>query len=412
MTRNQAPGLSESDRLKDIEGLAREFNEHLLETPGNVMNGHLRCAVAQCARSALQDCEGCQILSKDGPSREKAFRIIANLEHQPAFTASNDSHVSEAIVNLVHALVNHQTKLDNEWYLSTIVSLRNSRILPSDIAHTPQARQFMIWSLFCEICVLTAISHGVHMTYLVMGREAPALPRTSNTEPQLVDFNAIKRSDRDVHQNDGVAFAPYLRSSDVDINSLELGKLSPQAFQALRHNMDIYSPYVSMIFAPADLDFMDLMTDIFYVPQSSVGRPHVALDPTSRCTDHVTRHDLEVVGVAIAAAYRCDYSRSLHGSRLLGAKDGNDTNHKQHKDEILQRLAKAASCRPLDMAQVEAARNELVADYSRELLIEAAGMIGVAEAETKLSGPTGQKPLTQKTQSCMKCFFGCFKLCC
>jgi hypothetical protein len=409
MPRNVAPGVSEADRLKDIEGLAREFNEHLLETSGNVLNGHLRCAVARCARDALQDCEGCRTLCKDAPMRDKAYRTIAQLGHQPAFTASKDSHVSEAIVNLVHALVNHQTNLDSEWYLSTIVALQNSNLVSADDIRDERARQFMIWSLFCEICVLTTISHGIHMTYLVMGKQAPTLPRTSTTEPQLIDFNTIKRQDRDVRQNDHVAFAPYLRASDVDINSSEIEKLSPEAFRAFQHNMDIYSPKVSMIFAPADLAFLDLMTDIYYVPRSAVARPHTMLDPTTRCTDQASRHDLELLGLVIAASYHCEHPKSIHGPRLSGTKEDKSIN-RQHKDGVLRRLAEVAANRPLDVSQLETARNELVADYSRELLIEGAGMIGLAEAETKLSGPTGQKPLTQNTQSCMKCMFGCFKL--
>jgi hypothetical protein len=298
------PGLSAAARIQDLEGLAEEFNQDLLNTPGNVLTGNFRCAVAQCARDALRDCGGCQTLSRDTcMGDEQVYRKLAKLSHEPEL-AVEDSQ--KAILNLVHALVNHQTKLSDDWYLSTCVALQDAHLIPAYI-EDEHSRQFMIWSLFCEICLLTVISHGIHMAFLVLDKDPPALPHTSNTVPLFVDFNKIKRSERKVHQSDGISFAPYLRPTDVDINSPELEKLSPEAFKSFQHNMNIHSQKIAMIFAPQDLAFLDFMMDVYYMTNSDINKPYKKLDPITRCADHVTRHDLEVVGMAVAASYDCNY---------------------------------------------------------------------------------------------------------
>lgn len=91
----------------------------------------------------------------------------------------------------------------------------------------------------------------------------------------------------------------------------------------------------------------------------------------------------------------------LEGTKKIG----------RHRDAALQRLANAAISRPLDMEELEEARYELVTDYSQELLVEAAGMIGISEAKTKIVDATGRKPLPQNVQRFMNCMLRCCKLC-
>lgn len=399
--------ISAAVRTKDLEQLAHEFNRHLLETPGNVLTGNLRCGVAQCARDALLDCAACQSFTST-PAGVKIFRALAQLKHEPEFTASADARVVEAIVNMVHALVNHSSRLDKDWYLSTIVALRDSRLIPSYLDNDDRARQFMVWSLYCEICQLAVISHAISMTFLVLDQEPPALPQTSQTVPKFIDFNLLKRSDRNVHQNDNNSFAPYLKPSDVEISTPEMKKLSDAAMNAFQHNMNVNSSKLAMIFAPEDLAFMDFMSNVYYVPQEDANKPYKALPSASRCCSAVSRHDVEIVALTIAEAYNnCEHLQSVHGPLVEGAHRRGDG----PRTAALQRLAKAATKRDNNMQELEAARTTIVTDYGRELLVEMAAVIGYTEAVAKIAGPTGKEPVSKKLQTFLSCLFACCGVC-
>ena len=407
------PGLSAAARIQDLEGIAHEFNQHLLKTPGNVLNGNFRCAIAQCARDALRDCSDCQTLSRKNAARAgkggDIYRTLAKLHHEPPLGTASQPH--HAILNLVHALVNHHTKLTAEWYQATSAALQEARLVP-DALGDKYSRQFMIWSLYCEICLLTAMSHAIHMAFLILDRDPPPLPQTSSTVPTLVDFQKIKRKDRKIHDSDSISVAPYLKPSDLNISSPELKKLSPDAFQSLLRHLDLNSANVAMIFAPQDLAFWDFLEAIWYVPRSDRNHPHKALDSTTRCTDHITRYDLETVALAVATSCDSQYCQSHHKLLQAGTKKQDKLPDDHSRTVALQRLAQTVTMRPFSIDDLDMARNTILTDHSLELLVEAAGMIALVEAQSKIVDSTGRTPSvplsTRGILNCTLLMFRCF----
>lgn len=399
-------GLSAAARSRDLNSLAREFNTHLRETPGNVLTGDLRCAVAQSARDALRDCGGCISLPASAGLKEKsAFRAIASLKHEPEFP-SDKPRIREALVTLTHGLVNHQTRFDEEWYQSTIVSLGEAGIVPPHFKE--RQRQYLIWSLFCEVCLLTVVSHGINIAFLAMDKEPPPLPPSSPTSPTHFDFNKIVRKDRKVRQDGKVSFAPYLMAADVDINSQELSRLTDAGQHAVQSNLNSYSALTAMIFAPEDLAFAEFMGGVYFCDNTLEKSPYKPLDPENRCTDFFNRYDVETIAVAVADAYDSNFCREFHIANKAAAVD---TNKSEHREGALTDFAKAATMRPCSMNALSSARDNLRSDYKDETLVEAAGVIGWMEAVTKIADATGKTPIPKNVQAATACLFGCMKIC-
>lgn len=427
-------GIATSDRALDLEGFAHEFNQHLLNTPGTVLPGSLRCAIARCARDALQGCNACRKFSRESQQqsdplantaeerKDSVFRTMAKLNHEPPLDLdqNNGLHTTngtdmnrrqhDTIINLVHALVHHQTLLTADWYGSTCVALQDTHLIPDDVVN-----QFMIWSMFCEISLLVAVSHGIHMAFLTLGRTAPLLPRTSSTAPTMLNFKNLKRSDRPLRDANRHSWAPYLLHSDMNIDSSELNKLSPEALSSLQRHMDLASGTMAMVLAPQDLAIMDFMADVYYVSSADVYRPYRPLDSRTKCPG-VTRRDLEILAVAIAEARHCEYYQSKHALLLQGTRkeystfDGTTTTTTSTRAAALERLAAAATLRPYQADQMELARNEVLQHFSLELLVEAAGTIGVMEAWTSVANATGRGPLPASRRRLLSCCvirFGC-----
>lgn len=110
--------ISAEDRIKNLDAFAHKFNKHLIETPGVVLDGKLRWAVAVCARDALLRCQsGCGTLGQDACMRPgTSFEAIADLKHEPGFPLDDISpEISSTLTNLVHTVINHQNKVDATW---------------------------------------------------------------------------------------------------------------------------------------------------------------------------------------------------------------------------------------------------------------------------------------------------------
>jgi hypothetical protein len=322
-------GLSFSERLALLTVFVDRYQTSLATEGGSVLSARVRLAIAHAARQALlssseEECPSKLLSCRDTSCLRAGTNIHQLLSGQrngvapelaQALTNDNDALV---VTWLIHAIVNHQSRLDKAWYEATMQDLDQTSIIPPAI--TGDARQLFLQTLFCELVLVTTIAHSMHCLYLAIGQDPPALPEVGHqeeggrqAEPYWFDWTKAltsKTAARGLYY-DGKAWAPYLPRFAVDVRSLEFAKIPGMARDNLatffRWRGFVPAPYVAMTYAVADFIWFILWHEVAYVSHTCFFQPFRPLDGTTHCSGSVSRYDLEIVATAVAAAHQCAF---------------------------------------------------------------------------------------------------------
>lgn len=278
-------GLSPEQRLENLQAFARKFNRYLIETPGMVLSGPLRWAVAVCARDALF-CKGCATLGQNVCVRN-AYESIRDLKHPSdcpiKMTASTTSDCwTKTLQNLVHTIINHQTKVDESWYHHTMEALDNDLgLIHAD--REEESRRSLLASLYCEIVCVSLLSHSIHIMLLgTVGQEAviplPSLDDMKHAPaPLMLDMTTIFRTRccprRTLRQTQEMGFAPYFVYSDLDYRRASQ-ILTPFAMNFLKRREAQIVPYAALCMSPMDCAMLAELGSLFNydIPEVSDGQ--------------------------------------------------------------------------------------------------------------------------------------------
>lgn len=176
-------------RLEDLKQVATDFSNHLRTSPGTILTPNQRLGVAICTRDALLNCDGCIQSLNGGVCPFRLYNYCAEIKHEPGFPTPptqdiNDSKrddINACLVNIIHAIIFHQSKLNEKWYEDCINALQSCGILEDYIEHNSCAEdanelEQASQAAFCEIILLVATSHGIHSTFLTLGLDVTPLP--------------------------------------------------------------------------------------------------------------------------------------------------------------------------------------------------------------------------------------------
>ena len=233
-------GPTAASRLEDLRTVSHTFNTYLCQVPGTQLDTATRLGIVLCARDALLKCEGCRAHLKEQQSDNgKGFFEICNkdISHSPAFPipptssgSSNDDlkRQHSCFQAISHALVNHQSSLTDEWYDDTIQAMMACNLLPAG-SKVSQYHSAMI-----EIILLTVISHSLHMTFLILQEDSVPLPTWKDIagapDPYRLDIDAMLTPGHTLrYYSKYMAHAPYISHRDIDYQSSEYQRISPEA---------------------------------------------------------------------------------------------------------------------------------------------------------------------------------------
>lgn len=85
--------------------------------------------------------------------------------------------------------------------------------------------------------------------------------------------------------------------------------------------------------------------------------------------------------------------RKLGGGDTPESASPSAVQNRGRREELLRNFGVAATSRPLNMDAIGKARQELKAELGEELLVEAAGVVGLFEIFTKFVDATGKRAL-------------------
>mmetsp|Transcript_37929 Transcript_37929/g.55922 ORF Transcript_37929/g.55922 Transcript_37929/m.55922 type:complete len:309 (-) Transcript_37929:733-1659(-) len=303
--------MTPEGRQAVLESSAELFHTHLTGTAGTILTAKLRLAVAKCARTALW-CQGCNDIPQRTCLRDatRFHALCQDLQHNDDNSFPELSQeASQVLVNMIHAIVRHQHRLDKTWHTQTIAALKKANIVDND--NDPHT----IHALFCSIVLITAVSHGIQILFLVLDTPVPPLPTLEQVEkgapdplnPQFASFV------KNVRQDEKVALSPYFCKKDLDTNSPEFQRvLEERDRNTFLKIIQYFQPVVAGCFAPAELImFWDFGLKVYlaafgspaFFPSIFFSRK---LDRKHHCAS-VSRHDIELVADAITEELQCAY---------------------------------------------------------------------------------------------------------
>lgn len=220
--------------------------------------------------------------------------------------------VESVLTNLVHTVINHQSKVDAMWYDNTIKALDNLKLIPDQFVG--DTKTALLQAMFSEILALSAMSNTINMTFLALGNDTPPLPtlkdiKQAKQRPTMFDITSLLRKGRRLRSGDdpSIGFIPFVKYGDLD-PALILDKIDdPEDFKKFSVAFDTEHPLFGVGFSFHDLIMCETVLDAFYVGNKNFFTPFLGLDPRSSCTDEFTRFDRETVHVAISDVYGCDF---------------------------------------------------------------------------------------------------------
>ncbi|KAL7502513.1 hypothetical protein ACHAWX_000504 [Stephanocyclus meneghinianus] len=238
-------------RIQGLQQMAADFSAYLKTVPGTILSPNLRLGVTICARDALK-CSSCHRALKDVVCLRPGSSFHAycsEMGHGPEFPVAPESDrnkkIEACLVNIVHAVVCHQNRLDEIWYNDAIVDLRESGILDvyaKEFNCTDDVDEMNLASsaVFIEIVILAAASHGIYSTFLGLGKlggldgNIPPLPSWDEMRgapgPSNIRFSLLLNR---VRQYDSIANAPYFHSWDADKLCPEYAKVEKDIWKQL-----------------------------------------------------------------------------------------------------------------------------------------------------------------------------------
>lgn len=318
--------LTAEDRITDLRAFAQNFNTHLLTVPGSILPPNLRLGVAICARDALLKCKKCHHEVTEWRSNMACplpnahfYNIVAGWRHEPGFPtdgSNSGSEVSEGIekclTTIIHALICHQDRIDQLFYEDAVDAIVSCGVLDeyanSFKADTgrPMGKEdadLAARVVYCEIILLAAISHALHVTFMILGAQVPDLPSWVDMKgappPSNIRYLELLKQ---VRYDRASAFSPFFVSSDVIRDSSEYKKIRACTWAELSY---LPLPYRCAVLAIEDFVFFRSLHYTLYLPLKDMALRWGTLGP-SKCPT-VCRRDVETVAGATAEAHRCAY---------------------------------------------------------------------------------------------------------
>ena len=298
-------GISAEDRWRDIEQFASEYFQYLASSGGVVLSAEIRLQVAKMARQVLQ-CPGCASLPKDACIRKGVdiYKTIASLD-----THSTQDSKTNVLLHLVHSVLNHQGRLTESWYHSTLERLDECGwVDPATAPRGAKKRTYLLYSLFSEIVLVATMVHCFDIVFIVANQEMPDLPEASPhaTPPTGFDWSLALRPGKSPTTKG--CWAPYLTASDVDPKSPPLQSLSDET---RKNQLDVAmsgdGPYVAVTWSVDDMVWLLRMFPLLYVDRQEVIATYRPLSAEKRCADSFSRRDVELIASEVAKAYDCAF---------------------------------------------------------------------------------------------------------
>lgn len=292
-------------RISNLQNQADAFSTHLKTTPGIILTPQLRLGIAICARDALLKCQ--QDYSGVCPFRLYDF-IAEEIKHHettfpvpPTTTSDVDESIKACLMNIIHAMINWQSKLDTQWFVDCLNALQSCGILDNYIEHNDcgdddkKELELASHSLLCEIIILTSVSHGIHTTFLALGIDIPPLPTweeiadDATPGPLNIRYSSLLRRVR--RNKESISeVSPYFTKRDLNRSSPEYHGLK----EVIEQMTFAPLPYICVQFAFHDSIMLDKMLTTFYLAPVEMALHWNELDTSKRCSS-VMRSDVETL---------------------------------------------------------------------------------------------------------------------
>mmetsp|Transcript_8246 Transcript_8246/g.16786 ORF Transcript_8246/g.16786 Transcript_8246/m.16786 type:complete len:287 (+) Transcript_8246:74-934(+) len=213
------------------------------------------------------------------------------------------------LLHLVHSIVNHQGRLDEKWYQTTLQKLDDCDFIPPETAPKDSTkRTYLLYSLFSEVTLVATMIHCLSTTFLVMDQEFPIIPQASPqaTSPTWFDWTRVIKAGESPKTKGH--FAPFLTASQVNQkNPLVKDCLNVQTKTKLGNIMTSMGPYSAVSWSLLDMQWLFRMIGLLYIESDSFMATFRPLDSTTHCSQFFSRLDAEVIATAVADAYECAY---------------------------------------------------------------------------------------------------------
>jgi hypothetical protein len=308
--------ITTEDRIANLQKAAQNFSLHLKSSPGTILTPTQRLSIAISSRSAHANCTGCHSAILEGACPLNLYSYCKEINHTspsfPAPASNNDEEdkIHTCLTTIIHSLVCFQSKINDTWYKDCIDALTSCGIL-SDYLQDVQCQnneelKLAAHAAFCEIVVLTAWSIGICSTFLALDLvdTMPGLPSWEEVryapKPMHIDFSSLLYK---VRWDESVAVSPYFLKGDINKTSPEYKKVGEETWSQV---MCGSIPWACVVFVPRDLvPFLQSWMNLEYLTPGETLLTWGKLG-NGHC-ESVTRHDIETVASAVAAAHSCDY---------------------------------------------------------------------------------------------------------
>ena len=319
-------GQTAEERTHELHAFAESFNTHLRTVPGSILPSSIRLGVALCTRDALLKCKHCHENVTERRStmacpmpNARFYKIYVGQKHEPGFPTNGASSsklskdVEKCLVTIVHTLICHQDRIDKLFYEDAVAALMSCGILDkyaksfeaeSGRPMAEEDAELAARALYCEIILLSSISHALHLLFLSLGDgDVPALPTWDEIKcappPSNIRYRQLLKQ---VRYNQEFAFAPFFVSSDLIRDGSEYKKIPLETWNKLSSSP---FPYRCTILAIEDFVFFQSAHVALYLPVKDMLLQWNELGP-SKCFT-VCRRDVETVAEATAMAHQCTY---------------------------------------------------------------------------------------------------------
>jgi hypothetical protein len=173
--------------------------------------------------------------------------------------------MGKLLQNLVHAMVNHQNRLDQDWYESALRALDGFLSLPPDKDDKQTTYKGRLHAAMCEVILLTSVAHCFHAAFLAMGRDLPKLPtldqvlagKATQVGPSMLDWAGLLKKGKEIQYDPDFCFAHYVPLKSIDQEGETFRGFSAETQRAVKLTAEIFAkPYYTLVFSPEDSRIM------------------------------------------------------------------------------------------------------------------------------------------------------------
>mmetsp|Transcript_1975 Transcript_1975/g.2464 ORF Transcript_1975/g.2464 Transcript_1975/m.2464 type:complete len:288 (-) Transcript_1975:524-1387(-) len=287
--------MTPEERIETFAVAYNAFVEHLHTVAGVRFSQDIRFEIVKCAHHAL-NCNECS---------EKRDSLVTEYKEWPGFTSISRKAAS-TLTDIIHAIIWHQDLLNKTWYLDTMNKMKACNLVQAIADEDPGLSYH---AAFCEILVLSSVSHGFHILYLSLDLDHPPLPSTQDLKkvlpPSQIKFKSLLNK---VHNNDKFGHSPYFLWRDVNRSSSAYKKLSPSVRNLFpKYFSKPFGPFTCVGFALDDTVFLlNTFVSAFYMGKDELTMFWKPLDVSRKCP-HVSRYQIEYVAAVIASTHKCSF---------------------------------------------------------------------------------------------------------